>query len=296
MNVQPTKLAVLITCYNQENIIYETINSLANQSLDRCYYHIYISDDQSTDKSLEILNKLAMQYDNITVLTNPNKKCVGANRNNLIKNFEEDYAVFVDGDDPQNYNYLFDIYQQLDDHDIYYIDKFKEIWSDKEVEKNALKYDNLMFKIYKKNILKEIHIDENMSIGEDVEIAYKNYDLLHENSKIIHAMYYLNRRDDNVSLTKNADFLKRYQLELILYNKIKPFANNKELLNKLNNKKVELIQLAVLANQPVNEEKIDLQLLSPKFFASYMLYQICKMLHCKKFYYQFLMKKIGYKI
>lgn len=290
-----SKLAVLVTCYNQAQIITKTIDSLEHQSLDSSLYHIYVSDDQSSDNSLEVLHSLAKQYDNITILKNEDKKFVGANRNNLISHFTQEYAIFVDGDDQQEYNFLETIYSQLDDHDVYYFTKFIEKWNNQDIVKNALGYDNFMFKAYRKNLLKQMRVNEDIKIGEDVEFSFRYYDMLHSNSKIIEATYSLNRQDDNISLTKNSDILQRYELETKLYDLIKNY-QQPELIIKINNKKVELIQLAVLSHKPIPTLDVDMKKLSTKFLFSYICFKVCDKFHLLKLYYKLLDYKIGYKI
>ena len=292
------KLDILLTCYNQKEQIIKTLDSLINQNT-KVDYQIIISDDLSTDGSYEKLNEYIKKYNNIKLIQPNEKKCVGNNRNNLIKAITSDYVVFVDGDDPQPSDFLENIYQEItkEKKDVYILKEFVEVWSDKKVIKEAIKYDNFMFKVYNKNIIKDLVVNPDIEIGEDVEFAIRNYDILMNDYKIINAKYYLNRLDDNVSLTKNQDFLKRFNNEKKLYELIKKYDTNIELKQRINNKRVELIQLSVLANQKYDlREKIEFKYLGNKFKISYLLYKITKKLHLKNLYYKLLMKKIGYKI
>ncbi len=289
------KLAVLVTCFNQEDIILKTITSLINQTLDNNLYHIYISDHNSTDNSLLLLRDFCKTYPNITIKVNKTGGFVGNNRNHLVKMGEGDYAVFVDGDDPQAPEFLEQIYTQLNNKDFYYLNQFEECWDNKTVSKNALLYDNLMFKVYNLAKLKQMPIDDSVEIGEDVLFASKYYNQLHDNFTIINATYRLNRNDDNVSLTKNKDMMHRYSQEVILYEKLISLARNKELQIKLNNKKVELIQLEVLLGITPHAYDIDEKLLSKKFYISYKVYKICKKLMLLNIYKILLNYKIGYK-
>lgn len=293
------KIAVLITCYNQEEIIKKTIDSMLNQSLENDKYTIYVSDDQSTDNSYEVLKEISNKYNNVIVKQNPNKKLVGANRNNLISMIDDDckYALFVDGDDVQDKDYLKSIYEQLDDHLTFSITNFTEVWSDtKTITKDACIYDNFMFRVYQTKLLKTLSVNEELKIGEDVEFSFRYHDELSKDDKIIEANYLLNRRDDNISLTKNSDIKKRLELEEILYNYIKDYNNIPDLSTKIENKKVELIQLQVMCDQKVENYIIDTSKLGLKFKLSYFMYQITKKIGLVKIYKSFLIKKIGYKI
>lgn len=293
------KLAILVTCFNQEEQIIKTLNTLVNQSLDNNLYTIYVSDDQSTDNSLSVLKEYAKNHSNVIITTNPHKSFVGANRNHLINVFDEDFAIFVDGDDPQDQNFIKSVYDQLDqEHDTFFLTNFTEIWNNKRVEKNALNYDNFMFKAYSKKLLKNTKVNDQIMIGEDVEYAFRYYQQLHENSTTINANYLLNRCDENISLTKNSDMQKRYNLELDLYNLLNQevYTNIPELNIKINNKRVELIQLAVMLNQTPHQFAIDFKCLTTKFKISYYVYRITKTLHCLGIYKLLLIKKIGHKI
>lgn len=293
------KIAVLITCYNQEEIIKKTIDSMLNQSLENDKYTIYVSDDQSTDNSYEVLKEISSKYNNVIVKQNPNKKLVGANRNNLISMIDDDckYALFVDGDDAQDKDYLKTIYEQLDDHLTFSVTNFTEVWSDtKTITKDACIYDNFMFRVYQTKLLKTLSVNEELKIGEDVEFSFRYHDELSKDDKIIEANYLLNRRDDNISLTKNSDIKKRLELEEILYNYIKDYNNIPDLSTKIENKKVELIQLQVMCDQKVENYIIDTSKLGLKFKLSYFMYQITKKIGLVKIYKSFLIKKIGYKI
>lgn len=292
------KIDILLTCYNQKEQIIKTLDSLIKQNT-KVDYQIIISDDLSTDGSYEKLNEYIKKHNNIKLIQPNEKKCVGNNRNNLIKAITSDYVVFVDGDDPQPSDFLENIYQEIikEKKDVYILKEFVEVWSDKKVIKEATKYDNFMFKVYNKNIIKDLVVNPDIEIGEDVEFVIRNYDLLMNDYKIINAKYYLNRLDDNVSLTKNQDFLKRFNNEKKLYELIKKYDTNIELKQRINNKRVELIQLSVLANQKYDlREKIEFKYLGNKFKISYLLYKITKKLHLESLYYKLLMKKIGYKI
>ncbi len=293
------KLALLVTCFNQEQQIIKTLDTLVNQSLDNNLYTIYVSDDQSTDNSLSVLNEYAKQHDNVVITTNLHKSFVGANRNHLINIFEEEFAIFIDGDDPQDKGFVKSVYDQLDDkHDTFFFTNFTEVWNDKRVEKNALNYDNFMFKAYSKKLLKNTKVNDQIMIGEDVEYAFRYFQQLHENSTTINANYLLNRCDENISLTKNSDMQKRYNLELDLYNLLnqETYTSIEELNSKINNKRVELIQLAIMLDQTPHQFAIDSKCLTSKFKISYYVYRITKTLHCLGIYKFLLIKKIGHKI
>jgi glycosyltransferase involved in cell wall biosynthesis len=268
-------LTVMITCYNQKDIIGKTIDSIINQETNQDY-QILISDDQSTDGSYEYLLEYTKAYKNVFVIQTIDKHYVGHNRNNLIANVNTEYCLFVDGDDVQQPNYIDKIINTINEtkKDIYRIAKFKEIWSDHEVIKDSLNYSNFMLFVYKTSLLKTLTVDPDLMIGEDVEFEFRNYKVLHKEVNIIDACYQLNRQDENQSLTKNGDIKKRYELEKILYDKIKNYEEiDPYVKSMVNRKKVELINFATLTDKQPDEYQVNTKNIGNKYLACYIMYK-----------------------
>lgn len=89
-------VSVIIPCYNIENWIGATLQSLINQSNQN--FEVICVDDGSTDKTLEVLNKFAEKYEIIKVLCQSNGG-VSVARNNGISHATGIYISFLDGDD-----------------------------------------------------------------------------------------------------------------------------------------------------------------------------------------------------
>lgn len=101
------KVSIMITTYNLENYIKQTMESVLSQNTD-FPYEILIGDDGSTDGTLEILKNYQEKYpEMIQVFTMPrdsskdyNKVERSAkNRLNLWQHAKGEYACFLDGDD-----------------------------------------------------------------------------------------------------------------------------------------------------------------------------------------------------
>lgn len=90
------KVSIIIPIYNMAEWIEECIVSIEQQSLKEI--EIICIDDGSTDGSLDKLNDLAKQYDNIVVLTQDNQGS-GPARNLCIKHARGEYLGFCDADD-----------------------------------------------------------------------------------------------------------------------------------------------------------------------------------------------------
>jgi rhamnosyltransferase len=101
-SVSAYKVAVLMTCYNGEKFIESQINSILCQSL--CEVKIFVSDDNSTDSSLQILEKFAFKHPHSIYLsvTGKNMGSAGKNFFHLIEKYDcddYDFVAFSDQDD-----------------------------------------------------------------------------------------------------------------------------------------------------------------------------------------------------
>ena len=90
------KVSIVMPVYNGYDFLERSIESVAKQTLKDV--ELICIDDGSTDKSLELLNKLSEKYGFIKVLTQENQGS-GIARNNGIKNAEGEYIAFLDADD-----------------------------------------------------------------------------------------------------------------------------------------------------------------------------------------------------
>lgn len=92
-------LAILMCTYNGERFLKEQLNSLLCQSFDD--FIIYVHDDGSKDKTLEILNSYINQYPQKIVLMDDPIKHRGAGSSFmwLLENVESHYYMFCDQDD-----------------------------------------------------------------------------------------------------------------------------------------------------------------------------------------------------
>lgn len=90
------KVSIVMPVYNGYNFLEKSIESVAKQTLKDV--ELICIDDGSTDKSLELLNKLSEKYGFIKILTQKNQGS-GIARNNGIKNSTGEYVAFLDADD-----------------------------------------------------------------------------------------------------------------------------------------------------------------------------------------------------
>lgn len=102
-----TKVSVLITTYNLEDYIGQTLESVLMQEVD-FEIEILVGDDGSSDKTVEVVKSWQDKYPDIikyyVMDREPDKKYnkierASKNRINLIKHAKGEYLVFLDGDD-----------------------------------------------------------------------------------------------------------------------------------------------------------------------------------------------------
>ena len=90
------KVSIIVPVYNAEKYLERCINSLKNQSLEAI--EIILVDDSSTDSSLEMCNKMALEDSRIKVIHKVNEGA-GKARNAALKVAAGEYIGFVDSDD-----------------------------------------------------------------------------------------------------------------------------------------------------------------------------------------------------
>jgi len=101
------KISVLITTYNLEQYIDQTLSSVLGQNLN-FKYEIIIGDDGSTDSTVKKINKWIEKYPDIIslhIMPRDHKRSynpifrASLNRINLLKYAKGEYLTFLDGDD-----------------------------------------------------------------------------------------------------------------------------------------------------------------------------------------------------
>ena len=90
------KVSIIVPVYNAQEYIKRCVNSLKNQTLEDI--EIILVDDNSTDASLEICNKMAMEDIRIKVIHKENEGA-GKARNAALKIATGEYIGFLDSDD-----------------------------------------------------------------------------------------------------------------------------------------------------------------------------------------------------
>lgn len=95
LNKKPL-VSIITPCYNSEVFIHKTIESVLEQSYDN--WEMLITDDGSTDNSVELITNLSQQDDRIKLFKIMNSGAAVA-RNNSIKHAKGVFIAFLDIDD-----------------------------------------------------------------------------------------------------------------------------------------------------------------------------------------------------
>lgn len=91
-------LSIIVPIYNVEKYVEKCIRSCEAQDISKEDYEIVVINDGSPDNSLKIVERIADEFPNIKIISQPNKG-LSAARNTGMRNASGDYYMFVDSDD-----------------------------------------------------------------------------------------------------------------------------------------------------------------------------------------------------
>ena len=97
MNSKQPLVSIIMPSHNSEKYIEETINSVILQSYDN--WILEITDDFSTDSTVEIIKKLMQNEGRINLICLDKKSGPGLARNKSIRRSNGKYIAFLDSDD-----------------------------------------------------------------------------------------------------------------------------------------------------------------------------------------------------
>jgi|SRR5690554_3140403 len=111
------KISIIIPVYNVEKYVEKCLRSCAEQDLPSNEFEIIVINDGTQDNSLEIVNNVACNYNNIRVFSQENTGLSGA-RNKGLSLAKGEYVWFVDSDDWIQENCLKTIYDKVEGYDL----------------------------------------------------------------------------------------------------------------------------------------------------------------------------------
>ena len=156
--IENKKIDILMATYNGEKYLAEQLDSIINQTYHN--WNLLIRDDNSTDRTLEIIQDY-QKKDNRIKLLKDNKGNLGIVRNfeELLKSSESEFIMFSDQDDIWVENKL-DMYLKM-------IEKIKN-------KGFMIHSDAILFDKNKSNILKDTFISKK-AINKGLENVFFNY-------------------------------------------------------------------------------------------------------------------------
>lgn len=94
------KITIILPIFNVENYVEKALNSIINQTIGVENLEVIMVDDCSTDRSGEIINEYADNYENFEAIhLSKNSGAPGEGKNIGIKKASSDYIMFLDPDD-----------------------------------------------------------------------------------------------------------------------------------------------------------------------------------------------------
>ena len=99
-------ISIIIPCYNRENLVVETLNSIKNQTYED--WECIIIDDGSTDNTVSVIERFIKDDQRFRLYNRPIDRLKGpsACRNFGFEKIEGDYVQFFDSDDIMLHNHL----------------------------------------------------------------------------------------------------------------------------------------------------------------------------------------------
>lgn len=109
------EIDVLLATYNGEMFIEEFLESLAGQ--EQVKIHLIVSDDGSTDSTVEIVKRYQLKFEKVTILDGPKK---GPMRNffHLLRNSSGKFLALADQDDIWNKDHLIKSINRIKESDL----------------------------------------------------------------------------------------------------------------------------------------------------------------------------------
>lgn len=213
------KVTVIIPVYNAEEYIEYCVVSVLNQTINDI--EIIITDDCSTDNSLEILKVLAEKYNNISIyktLAPSGSPAMG--RNIGLKNAKGEYVLFVDSDDWIDPSYIEELYKSItkESCDICFSSGFKNHYNGETTtryyKKNYLDSNSDLkgfhesFMLWDKLFKRSFILDNNLLVSdmiasEELLFIIKAYYLSKKSTVSVGNYGYNYRRLNDNSITKS---------------------------------------------------------------------------------------------
>lgn len=145
-------VTVVIPTYNRETTIIKAIESVLNQSYKKI--EILVCDDFSTDHTVEKVNELIKNHENIRIISRKDKiKGANAARNLGITEAKGEYIVFLDSDDTLLEDSIYNRIRIFETHP-----EIDMVYGDCEINGRVFEFDKIQNYNQQKYLMKELSL------------------------------------------------------------------------------------------------------------------------------------------
>lgn len=227
MDSKLPKISIIIPCYNNQNTIIETIQSVINQ--DYKNIEIVVVNDGSIDDSQKVINEFISDKDN-AILINKINEGPSIARNTGVDNASGEFIVFLDGDDIIAKTFLSSCYKIFENDkniNIVYTDaeffgakSGKWILPDFELRSFLIQNCIPITAMLKRSVFNEVgQFDTNLKYTEDWELWIRIIKKYAGVFKINETLFFYRKHENKSSLTDNVDVEKEEKILLYIYQK-----------------------------------------------------------------------------
>lgn len=283
------KISVIIPVYNKEEFLEETLSSLEHQTLKDI--EILCIDDESTDNSLDILEKYADKDSRFKIFTQKNSG-PGIARNKGISEASGEYVFFLDADDWIEKDALEQLYKQAikNNSDLVLFNSI-EHYSDGHLRNRIYRvsdditdYDDFTFnyllnkklvmnsylvvhtKLHRLNFIKENNLSFNNHLFEDVFFHIKSM-IMAETISYNRSFLHHYRRSDNSRQNKSIQSRESFVI-FDIFTQVKNFLEENNLMYefKLNFIEFNLTEVRNIYKNLDNNLKNELYSIAKDYF------------------------------
>ena len=257
------KIDILLATYNGEKFVKEQIESILNQTYEN--FNLIISDDASTDNTLNILEEYEKKDTRIKVFKKEKNKGLIDNFEFLLKNVTSDYFMFSDQDDiwkkdkiEKSINKLKEENSGLVYTDLEIVDEklnviYPSYWKYKQIYKKIIKYNNFEA-LYLNNFVtgctilaKSKYIKDILPLPRNSKFVLHDYWtalIISAKDKISYVeeptIQYRQHKNNRVGSSRKSDQLENFEdlRNLFIKVKIEHFEVFKENIEKIKTKEI----------------------------------------------------------
>ncbi len=257
------KIDILLATYNGEKFVKEQIESILNQTYEN--FNLIISDDASTDNTLNILEEYEKKDTRIKIFKKEKNKGLIDNFEFLLKNVTSDYFMFSDQDDiwkkdkiEKSINKLKEENSGLVYTDLEIVDEklnviYPSYWKYKQIYKKIIKYNNFEA-LYLNNFVtgctilaKSKYIKDILPLPRNSKFVLHDYWtalIISAKDKISYVeeptIQYRQHKNNRVGSSRKSDQLENFEdlRNLFIKVKIEHFEVFKENIEKIKTKEI----------------------------------------------------------